>query len=87
LGRRQGGWDAHPFCGDWHEALPPTWFRLWADNRLVYERVVQHANPFRLPHLSRHLGFEIKVERGESPQQGMLTLIQIASSISALMEG
>lgn len=80
-------WDAHPFRGDWHEALPPTWFRLWADNRLVYEREVQHANPFRLPHLSRHHGFEIEIERGESPEKGMLTLIHIASSIAELAEG
>lgn len=79
-------WDAHPFRGDWQDALPPTWFRLWADNQLVYEREVQHANPFRLPHLSRHLGFEIEVERGESLEKGALTLVHIASSVAELAE-
>jgi hypothetical protein len=77
-------WDAHPFRGDWQEAHPPIWFRLWADDRLVYEREVRHSNPFRLPHLSRHLGYEIEIQRDEAIEKGALTLIDVASSIAEL---
>jgi hypothetical protein len=31
-------WDVYPFRGDWQEALPPTRFRLWADDRRCFER-------------------------------------------------
>lgn len=75
-------WDAHPFRGDWQDAQPPTWFRLWADDRLIFEREVQHSNPFRLPHLSRHLAFEMEVERPESAEKGVLLEIHVASSIA-----
>lgn len=80
-------WDAHPFRGDWQEAQPPTWFRLWADDRLIFERELRHANPFRLPHLSRHLGYEVEVERDEAGARGALSLIRIASSVAELAEG
>jgi hypothetical protein len=79
-------WDARPFRGDWQEAQPPTWFRLWADERLAYEREVRHSNPFRLPHLSRHLAYEIEIERGEAEEKGALTLIHVASSVTELAE-
>lgn len=80
-------WDEHPFRGDWQEATPPTWFRLWADDRLIFEREIRHSNPFRLPHLSRHLGYEIEIERGEAVEKGALTLIHVASSMAELAEG
>lgn len=79
-------WDAHPFRGDWTEAVPATTFRLWTDDSLRFEREVRHSNPFRLPHLSRHLGFEIEVERPESPDKGTLREIHVASSVAELAE-
>lgn len=80
-------WDAHPFHGDWSDAAPATTFRLWADDRLCFERELRHSNPFRLPHLSRHLGFEIEVERPESPAKGALREIHMASSVADLAAG
>lgn len=80
-------WDAHPFQGDWADAAPATTFRLWADDRLCFERELRHSNPFRLPHLSRHLGFEIEVERPASPVKGALREIHVASSIAELAAG
>ena len=59
--------DVHPLRGEWADAISATTFRLWADDRLRYERETRHSNPSRLPHLSRHLGFEIEVERPEAP--------------------
>ena len=50
-------------------------------------RAARHSNPFRLPHLSRHVGFEIEVERPESPAKGALREIHIASSIAELAAG
>jgi hypothetical protein len=80
-------WDVHPFRGDWAEAAPATTFRLWTDDRLRFERELRHSNPFRLPHLSRHLGFEIEIERPESPDKGALREIHIATSIAELAAG
>jgi hypothetical protein len=80
-------WDVHPFRGDWAEAAPATTFRLWTDDRLRFERELRHSNPFRLPHLSRHLGFEIEIERPESPDKGVLREIHIATSIAELAAG
>jgi hypothetical protein len=80
-------WDAHPFRGDWTDAAPATTFRLWTDDRLRFEREVRHSGPFRLPHLSQHLGFEIEVEMPESPDKGALREIHVASSIAELAEG
>jgi hypothetical protein len=79
-------WDAHPFRGDWAEAAPATMFRLWADDRLLFERQLRHSGPFRLPHLSRHLAFEIEVERPEAAGKGALREIHVASSIAELAE-
>lgn len=79
-------WDAIPFRGDWTEAAPATTFRLWADDRLRFERELRHSNPFRLPHQSRHLGFEIEVERPESSEKGALREIHVASSIAELAD-
>lgn len=80
-------WDEHPFRGDWTDAAPVTVFRLWSDDRLRFERELRHSNLFRLPHLSRNLGFEVEVERSESPYKGAMREIHIASSIAELAEG
>lgn len=80
-------WDSYPFRGDWTDAAPSTTFRIWAEDRLRFEREVRHSNPFRLPHLSRHLGFEIEVERPGSSDKGALREIHIASSVAELAEG
>lgn len=79
-------WDVHPFRGDWSEAAPATTFRLWTDDRLCFERELRHSSPFRLPHLSRHLGFEIEVERPVSLDKGALRELHIASSVAELVD-
>lgn len=79
-------WDMHPFQGDWTDAAPATTFRFWADDRLQFERELRHSNPFRLPHLSRHLAYEIEVERPESPDKGALRELHVASSVAELAE-
>jgi hypothetical protein len=78
--------DEYPFRGDWADAAPATTFRLWTDDRLRFERELRHSNPFRLPHLSRYLGFEIEVERPGSPNKSALREIHVASSIAELAE-
>jgi hypothetical protein len=80
-------WDTHPFQGDWTDAAPATTFRFWADDRLQFERELRHSTPFRLPHLSRHLAYEIEVERPESSDKGALRELHVASSVAELAEG
>lgn len=79
-------WDAHPFRGDWADAAPVTTFRLWADDRLNYERELRHSSPFRLPHLSRHQTFEIELQRDSARELGAIRTILIAPSVSDFRE-
>jgi hypothetical protein len=57
-------------------------FRLYAKCRLIYERVVDHTRPFRLPRFYEEIPFQIEVEGNVAVKQ-----IQIATSIEELKEG
>lgn len=79
-------WDMYAYKGDLNDARPITTFRLLTDDRTRYTRTLQHSNPFRLPHLSRHLDFEIELERAEAAEKGAIREIHVASSVTDLTE-
>lgn len=79
-------WDAYPFRGSWSDARPSTGFRLWADDRVIYERELRHSGPFRLPHACRQMRFEVEILRDEAPWRGAIAEVAIGSSVSALGE-